>query len=437
MLLESHKHIVKLIAYDELKIDKYDFPLIVMKKYDGSLKCLVKKKRKEGMYPTKEGLERLFAFLKDSLKFIHKNGIIHRDIKPENILIDDDNFVLADFGIAYYNPEYFSFKAETKKNGKKDERLANYLFSAPEQSEQLQGDLERHPTMDIYALGQICQWYATGKTHKGTRRESITNHVKGTELLDNIIEHCLSNKPENRFQNIESIEAYIKRNRKKDPFNYLRSFSIVLAKTFPKIYRGITYIEDKKKIDMLLQNLSEVNFDGHLWWHNGEGNMSTQFKRLNDEVWLMGADKMFIEIKVKSAWVHSNPDIIYNECILINAERMPSFGVYGEESTGEEVGLVDDRHYITIEEFNNGFAEINGEIVDLKKHNVERRIREMSPMSYFIATCFHCVLQRENDETVRDLVKKIQPAHNISEDEFRQFLNEIRRNRHPDIDARL
>jgi len=223
----------------------------------------------------------------------------------------------------------------------------------------------------------------------------------------------------------------------KGSFNYLRSFSIVLAKTFPKVYQGITYIKDKKKIDMLLQNLSEVNFDGHLWWHNGEGNMSTQFKRLNDEVWLMGADKMFIEIKVKSAWVHSNPDIIYNECILINAESMPSFGVYGEESTGEEVGLVDDRHYITIEEFNNGFAEINGEIVDLKKHDVERRIREMNPMSYFIATSFHCVLQIKNDETVRDLIKKIQPAHNISEDEIRQFLNEIRRNSHPDIDARL
>jgi serine/threonine-protein kinase len=124
----------------------------------------------------------------DSLEFIHKQNIVHRDLKPDNILVNKNELVLTDFGIAYYNPEYFSFKAKTIKN----ERLANYLFSAPEQSE---GNVGPNPTMDIYALGQICQWYVTGKIHRGTDRERITKYMEDADLVDSIIERCLANEP--------------------------------------------------------------------------------------------------------------------------------------------------------------------------------------------------------------------------------------------------
>ncbi|MGB7443751.1 MAG: protein kinase [Coleofasciculaceae cyanobacterium] len=161
-LISDKDFIVKLIAYDEITVGEHKFPSIIMKKYDGSLKEVVKKAKNT---PRKEELDKLFEFLMSSLEFIHNNGIIHRDLKPENILMCDNNLVLTDFGIAYYNPQNFLFKAETKKN----ERLANYLFSAPEQFD---GVVCPHPTMDIYAFGQICQWYVTGKTHRGTGRES-------------------------------------------------------------------------------------------------------------------------------------------------------------------------------------------------------------------------------------------------------------------------
>jgi eukaryotic-like serine/threonine-protein kinase len=35
-----------------------------------------------------------------ALDYAHRNGLIHRDIKPENILLEDDQAVVADFGVA-------------------------------------------------------------------------------------------------------------------------------------------------------------------------------------------------------------------------------------------------------------------------------------------------------------------------------------------------
>ena len=41
-----------------------------------------------------------------ALSYLHGNGIVHRDLKPENILMtsltEDDQFILADFGLATF-----------------------------------------------------------------------------------------------------------------------------------------------------------------------------------------------------------------------------------------------------------------------------------------------------------------------------------------------
>ncbi len=190
--LPANDYIAKTLFYDEIEIKDISFPVIVMKKYDDKLK------RNKDKVPSLQELERIFYFLLNSLDFIHKEGIIHRDIKPQNILTNGDNFVLCDFGIANYDPDIFK---EKKFETKKGERLGNYSFSAPEQA----SGAKPHKTMDIYALGQICQWYATNNIHKGTSRDHIFDYIKGTELIDEIIDKCLSNNPKDRFQNIEEI----------------------------------------------------------------------------------------------------------------------------------------------------------------------------------------------------------------------------------------
>jgi hypothetical protein len=123
---------------------------------------------------TADGFLNLFKFLISTIEKIHNEGIIHRDIKPENILIENNNYLLADFGIASFNPEIFKIIAETDKK----ERVGNRLFSAPEQEEK---GVEAHPTMDIYAIGQVLQWYATGSTHRGTGRQKIIQSKKRSD----------------------------------------------------------------------------------------------------------------------------------------------------------------------------------------------------------------------------------------------------------------
>jgi serine/threonine protein kinase len=219
-------NIVRYIDYDLLKItddgELLEIPVIIMKRYDSSLE-------RQQIKKNKEEYKSLFSFLLDTVEKIHNIGIIHRDIKPENILVESDKFVLADFGIANYNPVMFKAKAMTGK----DERLGNRLFSAPEQEEK---NVTPHPTMDIYAIGQVLQWYATGKTHRGTSREKISITFKEMEFLDPIIEKCLKNNPTERFQSIKEIRNFLKEKEKNkpDPFKYLELFNDILVRNFPK-----------------------------------------------------------------------------------------------------------------------------------------------------------------------------------------------------------
>lgn len=109
--IENSEGIVKYIDYDTLKFSDSDgdviIPVIIMKEYKSSLSKISPVKTKS--------FQNIFNFLLDTVEKIHNCGIIHRDLKPENILVDDDNYVLADFGIASYNLEIFSIRAETVK----------------------------------------------------------------------------------------------------------------------------------------------------------------------------------------------------------------------------------------------------------------------------------------------------------------------------------
>ena len=132
---------------------------------------------------------------------IHKQGIFHRDLKPDNILIDEEGrLFIADFGIAYYNPEIFEKTGHTTEG----ERLANFDFSAPEQRN---SETIPNATMDIYAIGQITQWLVFGKTTKGTHRKRLYEKFNTPRMhfLDDIVDKCLNDDPQERFQSVEEI----------------------------------------------------------------------------------------------------------------------------------------------------------------------------------------------------------------------------------------
>ena len=54
---------------------------------------------REGQLPLDQAV-RIATQVLSALGYAHAHGVIHRDIKPENILLDGDEAVVADFGVA-------------------------------------------------------------------------------------------------------------------------------------------------------------------------------------------------------------------------------------------------------------------------------------------------------------------------------------------------
>ncbi len=195
--LNDLENVAKLYLYDTVSIGKYTLDIIVMKRYDKTLQY-------DSSY-TEEEIIRIFKQIIDCMEIVHRKGIVHRDLKPQNILLDyESNIVIADFGIAYYNPEIFEMTGHTVSS----ERLANFDFSAPEQRN---SKIQPSPTIDIYAIGQIVQWLVFGETHKGTHRKKLIErfNTKRMKFLDSLVERCLDNNPNNRYQSIEEIKDEI------------------------------------------------------------------------------------------------------------------------------------------------------------------------------------------------------------------------------------
>ena len=418
IILPSNKYVVKLLCYEELRLNEELIPTIIMKKYTSSFKG-------KNENPTVDKLQRLFKFLLDSIEFIHSYGIIHRDLKPENILVDQgEELVLADFGIASYNPENFHLKADTKTN----ERIGNYLFSAPEQSKK---GIEVHPTMDIYALGQLCQWFATGEIHRGTKRKSISTIFPECTIIDQVVEKCLANNPNDRFQNIYEIRKYIEitleRTRYKDPQECDSDFAEVLTSSFPRGLGEVVFTQDKDKINRILTNFSKKDWRKELWWSQGYRSDNIKFKKLEENIWLMGTT----EIVVNAIWAYHDSGC-HRDMVILLTEPMKKFGLYSDSVNSEEAALVDGKYYITREEYDSGFAEINEDIINLSEHKCELRERIFVYEPYIVGTTYHSSMFKENDKNIDLFIKILKTKQcSVSPDEVKKFIFSLTKtNRH-------
>lgn len=194
---ERLRNTVNYLHYETLKTGSTEIPFIVMKKYKMSLRQQ-RSKMEESKWPD---LLKLFEDLCAAVKSLEENDIIHRDLKPENILVDENgNYIITDFGIAHFESDQYPIKGITRKN----DRMANWEFSAPEQimAENITA------ATDIYALGQILYWFCFGNVNRGTGGKHLTEifDEEKAAVLDGIIYKALSNAPEDRYQNILEIE---------------------------------------------------------------------------------------------------------------------------------------------------------------------------------------------------------------------------------------
>lgn len=425
-LLENNPYIVEPIHYEEIKVDGQIYPAILMKLYIGSLK------RKEPECQEEENILRLFYFLLKAVSFIHSQKIIHRDLKPENILISNNGYKITDFGIAKFCPDTFKFKAKTKKS----ERLANYLFSAPEQ---VQGDYSRvNESSDIYAIGQIIHWYFFGETHRGTKRDRFVSVNKKLAFLDEIIDKCLSNSQEMRFKNCNEITQFIKSKledrKKEDPWPGIRSFANIIRKCFPRHSSGFFISSGQKIISRFFESLSD-SFQGKLVWFNGVSDLEIdRVKRIDNETWLLNQ----YEIQVSKLFGYSDSSE-HADIVFLTLKPMQPFGLNElyEGATQDDIAYLDENIMITMNEYANGFAEIDGEVIDLADRNVEHRSRYLVETTIAIASVGHSAYQIANDTYISSFIDKLPKDDESLEKITIELVKKTRMNRDHEVTMRL
>ncbi|MBR3620450.1 MAG: serine/threonine protein kinase, partial [Clostridia bacterium] len=136
----------------------------------------------------------------DVLGYLHNRSprIIYRDMKPANLmLVSDGSIRLIDFGIAI----------EEGSNSPTGKRCIGTKGYAPaEQSKSVSATDERS---DIYALGMTLCHLATGISPMSAgfnKKTVLEENLKScSSQFKNIIEKCIADNPDDRFQNCSEV----------------------------------------------------------------------------------------------------------------------------------------------------------------------------------------------------------------------------------------
>jgi serine/threonine protein kinase len=143
----------------------------------------------------------LFSQMLDGVEAAHLQDVVHRDLKPENILYDppSDGLVIADFGIAQFTQEALLTAVETRAQ----ERLANFIYAAPEQRRR---GSDVGLRADIYALGLILNEMFTGEVLQGTGHKLIGGVAPQYAYLDPLVGLMVRHSPSERPALISDVK---------------------------------------------------------------------------------------------------------------------------------------------------------------------------------------------------------------------------------------
>jgi len=194
----SHPNIISVIDSGVLFDDGVAVPFYVMPFYDTSLRNLITNELKP------EVIIRLFSQLLDGADAAHLQGIVHRDLKPENILYKtiDTKLALADFGIARFTEDELYTAVETRAQ----DRLANFLYAAPEQRVRGKNvDIRA----DIYAIGLILNEMFTHEVPQGSGYKKIASIAPEYTYLDELVDKMIRQVPDERFNSIKEVKTFL------------------------------------------------------------------------------------------------------------------------------------------------------------------------------------------------------------------------------------
>ena len=148
-------------------------------------------------------------------------GLVHRDLKPANLLLcrygkDVDMLKVVDFGLAKEGESELNVRAV--KLTKPRTVLGTAAYLAPES---IKGSRLVDHRADLYALGCVAFWMLTKRLvfeeknpvrmiHAHTSQAPPrlrTVMPEAPQVLDDLIDHCLRKKPEERPNDASEIRA--------------------------------------------------------------------------------------------------------------------------------------------------------------------------------------------------------------------------------------
>jgi len=167
--------------------------------------------------------ERAVRFLRQTchaLREAHASGLVHRDIKPANIFAAKrggicDVAKLLDFGLV---KQKASAEPEDSNLTQMGTFSGSPLYMSPEQATSFS---ELDPRTDIYSLGAVAYYLLAGKPpFTGSNPiEIVIAHSRDQVVppsefhggipsdLEQVVLRCLAKKPEDRFEDVTSLEA--------------------------------------------------------------------------------------------------------------------------------------------------------------------------------------------------------------------------------------
>jgi len=191
---QDHPNIVKVLDAGATNLRGVKVPFYVMRRYTGTLRT--------HMGGLKAGdVLKAFSQLLNGVEAAHLSNVWHRDVKPENVLWDQAgaSLVLSDFGIAHFEVEEIYTAVETKAAA----RMANFLYSAPEQ--RVRGAKVDHHA-DIFSLGLILNELFTGEVPQGSGFKRVASVHTEYSYVDDLVDAMIQQDPQKRPQSIEEIK---------------------------------------------------------------------------------------------------------------------------------------------------------------------------------------------------------------------------------------
>lgn len=420
------------IHFDILEIDEETIiPYSIMLKAEKTLKDIINENEM-----TFEIFENIFRNLLNIINVIHKCKIIHRDLKPENIFYFNKKLVLGDFDISKFNDIEHIKLHETKKG----ERLANYQFSAPEQSTMQFDEIDERA--DLFALGQILYWIITKITLRGQEKINLKKYDKRYSKYEELIDNLLQNEREKRLVNVDEINNFLERKNKSnqeqrdisDSFKTLKLFEEIIDKyTHDKSYRSFKKFDDIKIINEIINDLSKEFKEMKLWWNQGTADNEIEKIEKFESLffWDKYKDKFIkntkyllddYEFKIKSIWIYKYD--VGGSIIILETEPLTSFGIYKEKYKTEEVAIFRNR-YIPRVHYDNGWTERNGKKIKIDSP-CEIRVRHLYNDLFFIVPFDGPIIgnyETKVELILVDIIEKYRDGAILNEELLAPFMN--------------